>query len=188
MRPLLLAIVLLASMFTVACATGGAVPQPFPTPGPRPFPAPDTTPGPVARTPAQDLPLDAPGGISIDPGRALAGMALAYRGVPYRTGGADPGEGFDCSGLVWYVFAQNGRFVPRTVAELFRTGPAVEGNELRAGDLVFFNTTGVSPSHVGIALGGEGFVHAPSTTGEVRVERLDTRYWSGRLVGVRRIE
>ena len=118
----------------------------------------------------------------------LSMTGLAYRGVPYRTGGADPDEGFDCSGLVWYVFAQNGRFVPRTVAELFRTGTAVEGSELRAGDLVFFNTTGVSPSHVGIALGGEGFVHAPSTSGEVRVERLDTRYWSGRLVGVRRIE
>jgi len=186
MRPFLLAAALLSSLFTVACATGGAVPQPFPTPGPRPFRVP--APGPVAGTSPENAPLDAPGGVSIDPGRALAGTALGYRGVPYRTGGTDPGEGFDCSGLVWYVFAQNGRPVPRTVAELFRTGTAVDGDELRAGDLVFFNTTGQSPSHVGIALGGEGFVHAPSASGEVRVERLDARYWSERLVGVRRIE
>jgi cell wall-associated NlpC family hydrolase len=65
---------------------------------------------------------------------------------------------------------------------------SVAPTELQPGDLVFFNTTGASPSHVGISIGGEQFVHAPSSTGEVRVERLGTSYWAGRLVGVRRVD
>jgi cell wall-associated NlpC family hydrolase len=108
--------------------------------------------------------------------------------VPYRNGGTDPAGGFDCSGFVWYVFAQHGIAVPRTVVEQFRVGTTVDASALRAGDLVFFNTTGTNPSHVGIAIGGDQFVHAPSSTGEVRVERIGTSYWAGRFVGIRRVD
>lgn len=180
MRRLLSAAALLPSVLSVACASSGAVPHPFPSPGPSPRPA--------AAIPAEAAPVDGPEPVSADPGLAVASTALTYRGVPYRNGGTDPDAGFDCSGLVWYAFAQNGRPVPRTVAELFRSGTSVEDGRVRAGDLVFFNTTGVSPSHVGIAISDAGFVHAPSTRGEVRVERLDGSYWSGRLVGIRRME
>jgi cell wall-associated NlpC family hydrolase len=113
---------------------------------------------------------------------------VSFVGVHYRNGGDDPARGFDCSGFVWYLFARNGLKVPRTVGEQYRAGRQVETRDARAGDLVFFNTTGVSPSHVGILLEGNEFVHAPSTTGQVRVERLTARYWAGRFVGIRRLE
>ncbi len=69
-----------------------------------------------------------------------------------------------------------------------RVGTSVSAHDLRAGDLVFFNTTGVSPSHVGISVGGDEFVHAPNSSGEVRVEHLGARYWTERFVGIRRVE
>jgi cell wall-associated NlpC family hydrolase len=116
---------------------------------------------------------------------ALTSTALALRGVPYRNGGADPG-GFDCSGFVWYVFAQHGLPLPRTVGEQFRAGRSQVGG-LQPGDLVFFSTVSPGASHVGIALGGDEFVHAPSSTGQVRVERLSAPYWATRFVGARRI-
>ena len=132
---------------------------------------------------SSEAPVAAPG--EQDP---LASTALAYRGVRYRNGGADPQDGFDCSGLVWYVLAQHGIAVPRTVVEQYRVGTSVSAHDLRAGDLVFFNTTGVSPSHVGISVCGDEFVHAPNSSGEVRVEHLAARYWSERFVGIRRVE
>jgi cell wall-associated NlpC family hydrolase len=117
---------------------------------------------------------------------SVTGTALALRGTPYRNGGADP-AGFDCSGFVRYVFAQHGVTVPRKVGEQFRTGREVRSGQVAAGDLVFFTTVAPGASHVGIAIGGDTFVHAPSTTGEVRVERLTAPYWSTRSVGARRV-
>jgi cell wall-associated NlpC family hydrolase len=105
--------------------------------------------------------------------------------VPYRNGGADP-QGFDCSGFVWYVFGRHGVALPRTVGEQFRAGRPQPGG-LEPGDLVFFTTVAPGASHVGIALGGDEFVHAPSSTGQVRVERLSAPYWASRFVGARRI-
>jgi cell wall-associated NlpC family hydrolase len=131
------------------------------------------------------LPLRDPG--SVPPsGYEVSGTALSLRGVPYRNGGADP-KGFDCSGLIWYVFARHGLAVPRTVEDQFRAGDEIRAQELRAGDLVFFSTTGGGASHVGIVVGGDSFVHAPSASGVVRVERLGTNYWSSRFVGGRRV-
>ena len=98
----------------------------------------------------------------------------------YRNGGSDP-AGFDCSGLVWYVFAQHGLRVPRTVGEQYRAGSPIDRGSVRAGDLVFFDTKGAGATHVGISIGGDEFVHAPSSTGEVRVERLRATYWMGPL-------
>jgi cell wall-associated NlpC family hydrolase len=119
-------------------------------------------------------------------GYALAGTALGLRGIPYRNGGSDP-NGFDCSGFTQYVFAQYGIALPREVREQFRVGKAVKADDLAAGDIIFFATTDPGPSHVGIAIGGDEFVHAPSSTGVVRVEHLSSSYWSPRYLGARRI-
>jgi len=162
---------------STGCATTGATPRPFPTPNPPAAPAP-------APRPAEGAP-SAPAAAHAD-GYGVAGTALSLRGAPYRNGGSDPG-GFDCSGFVRYVFGQNGVFVPRTVTEQFRAGRQVPGQQLEAGDLVFFTTVSSGASHVGIAIGGDEFVHAPSGAGQVRVERMSAPYWSTRFVGARRI-
>jgi cell wall-associated NlpC family hydrolase len=119
-------------------------------------------------------------------GYAVSGTALELRGTPYRNGGADP-NGFDCSGFVWYVFARHGLSVPRTVDDQWRVGTEVQPSDLEPGDLVFFSTTSRGASHVGIVIGGDSFVHAPSSSGVVRVERLGASYWASRYVGARRI-
>lgn len=119
-------------------------------------------------------------------GYAIAGTALSLRGTPYRSGGADP-TGFDCSGLVQYVFAQHGVDVPRTVADQFDAGRSVPEDQLQPGDLVFFATVSRGASHVGIAIGGDEFVDAPSGSGQVRVEHLGAPYWKSRFLGARRM-
>jgi cell wall-associated NlpC family hydrolase len=117
---------------------------------------------------------------------AITGTALSLRGAPYRNGGADP-SGFDCSGFTQYVFAQHGITLPRAVVDQFKVGKTVRPDEVVEGDLLFFTTTARGASHVAIALGGDEFVHAPSASGVVRVERLRTSYWSQRFVGARRL-
>jgi peptidoglycan DL-endopeptidase CwlO len=119
-------------------------------------------------------------------GYALAGTALAFRGAPYRSGGGDP-KGFDCSGFTQYVYAQYGVVLPREVRQQFRLGQSVKPQELAPGDLIFFSTIAPGASHVAIAIGGDEFVHAPSSSGVVRVERLGSSYWSPRFIGVRRV-
>ncbi|HEY2431144.1 MAG TPA: C40 family peptidase [Vicinamibacterales bacterium] len=171
------AIVIPIAVLSGACASSGATPRPFPTPG-------GTTAGVRAPAPAPAAaasPLPARGSAY-----EITGTALSLRGTPYRDGGTDP-SGFDCSGFVQYVFAQHGVKVPRNVREQFRAGEEVGRGELQPGDLVFFTTVTPGASHVGIALGGDEFVHAPSSTGEVRVERLNGTYWAPRYVGARRV-
>lgn len=170
----LLIVVLLAS---AACASTGGTPRPFPRPGATEPPVASRPNGGV--TPTGTPPVRAGG-------YELSGTALSLRGVPYKNGGTDPG-GFDCSGLVWYVFAQHGVAVPRTVAEQYGAGGSVAPTDLQAGDLVFFATAGSGASHVGIVVGGDSFVHAPSSSGVVRVERLGSTYWSARFLGARRL-
>jgi cell wall-associated NlpC family hydrolase len=116
----------------------------------------------------------------------VVGTALDLRGVPYKNGGADPG-GFDCSGFTQYVFALYGVTLPREVRDQFKTGTAVDRKTLEPGDLIFFTTTEPGASHVGIAVGGDEFVHAPSTSGVVRVERFSSSYWATRFIGGRRV-
>jgi cell wall-associated NlpC family hydrolase len=108
------------------------------------------------------------------------------RGTPYRNGGTDP-RGFDCSGFVAYVFGQHGVALPRTVEDLYRSGEPVDAQDIRPGDLVFFSTTDAGATHVGMAIGGDEFVHAPSSAGVVRVERLSSGYWRPRFAGARRV-
>jgi cell wall-associated NlpC family hydrolase len=173
MRLILLSIAA-ASITMTACASTGGVPEPFPTPGPRPTRT--ATPKPVA-TSGTSLPAD---------GYSIAGTALGLRGAPYRNGGSDP-RGFDCSGLIEYVYSQHGIAVPRTVEELHDAGRDVPTQDMQPGDLVFFDTTGRGPSHVGMSIGGDEFVHAPSGAGVVRVERLGAAYWAQRFIGVKRV-
>ena len=112
--------------------------------------------------------------------------ALSFRGTPYRNGGSDP-SGFDCSGFVQWVFARHGTPLPREVKDQYRVGRTIDRDDVRPGDLVFFETVSRGASHVGIALGNGEFVHAPSSRGVVRVERYDGSYWSSRWVGARRV-
>jgi len=179
----LLAIAVVAIVAT-ACASSGGVhtPQPFPMAGgggtttaPAPAPAPEPTSPRI---------LGAAGGTS---GYALSSTALSLRGAPYRYGGADP-QGFDCSGFVEYVFGRHGVPVPREVRDQYRVGKKVSRDRLEPGDLVFFSTVSSGASHVGIAIGGDQFVHAPSEKGVVRVEQLTTQYWARRFVGAKRVE
>ena len=114
--------------------------------------------------------------------------AISLVGTPYVWGGNTPESGFDCSGLVNYVFRDmlNLR-LPRTSRELSAlSAPAVAETGLATGDLVFF-ASGGQVSHVGIYVGDGRFVHAPRTGGVVRMERLDGRYWQQRYAGARRV-
>ena len=125
------------------------------------------------------------GTFPVDPA-PVTETALALRGVRYTTGGATP-KGFDCSGFTYYVFGRHGVRLPRVATDQYHMGRPVRRDRVRPGDLVFFSTVAPGPSHVGLALGGGAFVHAPGRRGKVRVERLDTRYWARRYLGARRI-
>jgi cell wall-associated NlpC family hydrolase len=147
---------------TAACASTGSVPRPFPSPAGSAAPALRDRPG------------------------TIVGTALALRGVPYRNGGSDPG-GFDCSGFTQYVYARSGIALPRAVEDQFDRGKKVKPRDVSSGDLVFFRTTSRGPSHVGIVIGDDQFIHAPSSKGVVRVERLSADYWSKRFIAARRL-
>ena len=114
--------------------------------------------------------------------------ALSLLGIGYRFGGNTPESGFDCSGLVRYVFqGAMGLDLPRRAEEISRIGTPVDAKVLRPGDLVFYRTLRKAFSHVGIYLGGNRFVHAPSAGGSVRVDDMTQPYWVARFNGARRI-
>jgi cell wall-associated NlpC family hydrolase len=114
---------------------------------------------------------------------SIAALALSMVGVPYRYGGADPGTGFDCSGLVYYTYTKNGQAVPRTSQSQFGAARKIGLGQAVEGDLLFFSDQ-EKLSHVGIYLGAGRFIHAPSTGGHVRVERVDDPYYQRHLVAV----
>lgn len=119
-------------------------------------------------------------------GISIAAVGLV--GVPYRYGGNTPKGGFDCSGLIAYVYNNSvGIKLPRTIREMSRTGQSIQNQAPAPGDLVFFNTTGESYSHAGIYVGQGRFVHAPSKGGTVRLDRMSSPYWAARYTEARRI-
>jgi cell wall-associated NlpC family hydrolase len=112
---------------------------------------------------------------------------MKLRGIRYRNGGSDP-SGFDCSGFVQWVFASNGVPLPREVREQYVVGQKISLGDVQPGDLVFFETVSRGASHVGVVIGADQFVRAPSSRGVVRVERFTATYWAKRFVGARRID
>ena len=128
----------------------------------------------------------APSALSDEQAHDIAIHALGLVGTPYRYGGNTPDTGFDCSGLIGYVYRQRvGTPPPRTVAQLNQWGQPIDANELRTGDLVVFGR-GRSPSHAGIYVGEGRFVHAPSSGGTVRLDHLQSRHWSNQNPAFRR--
>jgi cell wall-associated NlpC family hydrolase len=126
--------------------------------------------------------------IAASQARDLALYALTYIGVPYRFGGSTPETGFDCSGLVQYVYSRAaGLLLPRNTEGLSALGTPIGLTELEPGDLVFFDTQRKPFSHVGIYLGNKRFIHAPSNGGHVGVVDLRSRYWQSRFNGARRL-
>lgn len=118
----------------------------------------------------------------------LVMYAMSLADIPYRYGGASPDDGFDCSGFVGHVFQHTLKItLPRTSRELSRVGKSLKSDQLRPGDLVFFNTLDRPYSHVGIFVGDGKFVHSPKTGSRIRVEKLGERYWTSRYNGARRI-
>jgi cell wall-associated NlpC family hydrolase len=118
---------------------------------------------------------------------SLISYALSLQGSPYRWGKETPGEGFDCSGFVQHVYAKHGIRLPRTARAMATALPVVSMYDLRAGDLVFFNTLGKTYSHVGIFLHDDIFIHAPNRRlGKVLVSSLSNIYWHKHYVGARR--
>ncbi|NYZ63769.1 C40 family peptidase [Luteimonas deserti] len=119
---------------------------------------------------------------------AVSMRAISLVGTPYRFGGNTPEGGFDCSGLVNYVFRDMLDLrLPRTSRELYAyQGPKIDPGRLATGDLVFFGSGG-SVSHVGIYIGEGRFVHAPSTGGTVRLDHLDGAYWRANYTGSKRV-
>ena len=109
-----------------------------------------------------------------------AAIAVQQVGAAYRYGGASP-AGFDCSGLVQYSFRQAGMNVPRTTGQLWNSAGSVAPDDLRVGDLLFFRFDG-KMSHVGIYVGDEQFVHAPSSGKTVSIDSLDAEYYRRALI------
>ncbi|MBT2335496.1 C40 family peptidase [Variovorax paradoxus] len=127
-----------------------------------------------------------PSVLTAEQSNGVAIHALGLVGTPYRYGGNTPEGGFDCSGLIGYVYRNStGQATPRTVARMAAFGQPVPASEIRSGDLVLFGAS--MPTHAGIYVGAGQFVHAPSTGGEVRLDRLDGVYWSRQPMQARRL-
>lgn len=144
----------------VGCASTNAVPRPFPG-------------GPLQSHDQRRTP-------------SVVEQALRFLGTPYVDGGESP-AGFDCSGFTRYVFALTQVELPRLAQDQFRVGKKRSLGKARPGDLIFFSTVAPGPSHVGVVVDQTHFVHAPATTGVVRLESFESPYWKRRLVGVRRV-
>ena len=143
--------------------------------------------GEIAPTPA----APAPGAAEPSPeSNALRGsivqLALSMVGVPYRYGGEQPDEGFDCSGLVFYSYRSNGQDVPRTSREQHDAARIITLEEAVEGDLLFFKDQ-AKLSHVAIYLGDGQFVHAPSSGGAVHVASVYSPYYQRNLIAVGRL-
>jgi len=121
--------------------------------------------------------------------RSVLKNALSLSGIRYQYGGNSPESGFDCSGFVRYVYQQAANLsLPHSARAISQFGQSIPKHELQPGDLVFFNTLKSAFSHVGIYLGNNRFIHAPSSGGKVRVEDMQDSYWKSRFNGAQRID
>lgn len=138
---------------------------------------------PVTEIPSSPVhkPIKAPG-----VGDAVVQSAKSQLGIPYKFGGNSPQEGFDCSGLAMYSYRLNGVSIPRSTSDQFRSGKHINRADLDRGDLLFFRTMGQSVSHVGIYMGNDTFIHAPSSRKNIQIETLDNPYYKKRYLGARR--
>lgn len=113
-------------------------------------------------------------------------QAMALLDTGYQFGGRNPEAGLDCSGMVSLVVEKvTGRRLPHNAAQIAAQTRNIKRSELKPADLVFFNTSGKPYSHMGIYLGDGRFLHAPSTRGKVRIERMDLAYFANRFTGAR---
>ena len=114
--------------------------------------------------------------------------AIGFLGVPYKRGGNTAQTGFDCSGFVRAIYEQSiGLMLPRRAAQQAAATQNIDKDQLRPGDLVFFNTMRRAFSHVGIYVGEGKFIHSPKPGAQVRIESLSLAYWKGRFDGARRV-
>ena len=172
-RPFGLSAVILAAALLSACGTAPPLPLPLPS-----------------YSGYSELPdfgtLDLPSRVTPEQSTDVTFYAMGLVGTPYRYGGNTPDSGFDCSGLIAHVYrARAGLQAPRTVAQLQSWGQSVPNHRIRTGDLVLFSPRNEA-THAGIFVGNGRFVHAPSTGGVVRLDRLDSRYWSRQQIAFRR--
>ena len=162
--------------------------------------APETPPGDAVLQLLQERGLlPASGAVEVSPlvqqmrdtASDLVMQAMNFLGVPYRRGGNTAEQGFDCSGFTRFVFENSiGLVLPRRADQQAQNAglQSVKREELKPGDLVFFNTMRRAFSHVGIYVGEGKFIHAPRTGGEVRVEDMGAAYWAKRFNGARRAD
>ena len=178
-----------SALITAGCGT-------VPAPGIEPWPRdPDITPRVPVRPEGarRALPFDSLDELfAADPDARrndVIMVSLSQLGTPYVWGGTRPDTGFDCSGLVTYVFQQAlGMRTPRSAFDQARWARPVGARELlRPADLLFYNTLGRPYSHVGIFIGNDRFIHAPASGHAVRVEPMSLDYWRGRFNGARRV-
>ena len=155
-------LIALSLLFALLAACSGPAPRPVASPG-----------------------TIAPPAIS-EKGNEVALYALGLIDTGYRFGGKNPEAGLDCSGMVSYIYGQAaGLSVRGSAADIARSSRPIERDALRPGDLVFFNTRNRPFSHVGIYLGDARFIHAPSTNGRVRIDRLSDSYYAQRFEAAR---
>jgi cell wall-associated NlpC family hydrolase len=151
---------------------------------PAPSPSPSTSP---SQRPSQRPPSSAAFRIDQpDHANEIVIFSLSLLNTGYRFGGSNPEAGLDCSGMVSYVVDRvAGKRLPHNAAQIAAITQPIERSALKPADLVFFNTSGQTYSHMGIYLGDGRFVHAPSSKGSVRIERLDNAYFASRFTGAR---
>lgn len=129
-----------------------------------------------------------PSTAKISTGSMVANTAAAQIGKPYRSGGASPQRGFDCSGLVFWAYAQHDIKVPRATTEQAKAGTSIPRSKLLPGDIVVFReSSGPNKLHTGIYAGGNNFIHSPNSRSAVRIDSLETPHWRKAFVSGRRI-
>jgi cell wall-associated NlpC family hydrolase len=193
---------LLLSVWVAACATvphekQASTPQIMPQQEPRnqqnpsqkyQKTRPPTEPHITAEVFPQEAPVSALDADLPDTVQQILFDALSLKGVRYKYGGRTPETGFDCSGFVRYVFQQAaGIALPHNTKAISKLGASISAEHLIPGDLVFYNTRQTTFSHVGIYLGDDRFIHAPSSGGTVNIVSMTDSYWSARFNGARRI-